>query len=162
MRHWKPAMMSVAASGLLGAAPAPVELAELSVLRGVKPGLWHHVFTTIPKNPAVANQQEKGCISETQLKAMLQQSLADGPGERHCPITINSNGVSKAQFTMHCPSVTIPSLGIAAPGAEMPAVIEKTEGQEHWVVSVKTPAVPGITPAATWWHEYRRLGDCSG
>lgn len=47
-------------------------------------------------------------------------------------------------------------------GADTPAAIEKSAGQAQWVLSVKTPAVAGVTPAAIWQHEYRRLGACPG
>lgn len=155
-------MIVAAAAGLMAAAPASNNLGALTVMRGVKPGLWTHSFTTIPKNPAVPNQTEKGCVSATQLAAMLRESLSAGPDEQQCPITVESDAMTKASFTMRCPAITIEALGITAPGADMPATIERTPGQDHWVIAVKTPAVPGVTPAAIWRHEYRRLGDCPG
>jgi hypothetical protein len=162
MAHWKRGMIVAAAGGLLAAAPASTNLSSLSVLRDVKPGMWSHSFTTIPKNPAVPDQAEQACVSAAQLAAMLRESLATGPNEEQCPITIDSDAMTKAQFTMHCPAITIEALGISAPGADIPGTIERSPGQDHWVASVRTPAVPGVTPAAVWRHEYRRLGACPG
>lgn len=162
MPHYKRWMIVAAAAGLMAAAPASTDLSTLSVLRDVKPGVWSHSFTTIPKNPAVPNQMEKGCVSSAQLAAMLRESLAAGPSEQQCPITVESNAMTSAQFTMRCPSIAIEALGITAPGTDIPGTIDRTPGQDHWVVSVKTPAVPGVTPAAVWRHEYRRLGACPG
>lgn len=56
---------------------------------------------------------------------------------------------------MPCPAIAIPELGVEAPGADTPAAIEKSAGQAQWVLSVKMPAVAGVTPAAIWQHKYR-------
>lgn len=152
--------LALAAIGLLAAAPAPVDLGTLAVLSSVKPGLWDHSFTTAPKNPGVPDQQERGCVSQAELAEMIRQAARTEGQDEQCPMTVESNGVSKAAFTLHCSVISIPQLGIEAPAVAMPATIEKTQGQDHWVVSVSTPAVPGITPAAIWRHDYRRLGDC--
>lgn len=162
MHRLKAVLATMVLIGLAAAGPAQVEIPRLAVLRDVRAGVWEHRFTTTPKNPAVANQRESACVSPSQMSAMLAQALSSGQEERHCPITIESDAMTMARFTMHCPAIAIPELGVEAPGADMPATIEKTAGQEQWVVSVKTPGVPGVTPAAIWRHEYRRLGACPG
>lgn len=162
MTYGKFGALALVGIGLIGAAPGPTNLADLKVLRDIKPGLWSHSFTTTPKNPGVPNKQEKACVSGAQMQGMLRQSLSVGAQDQMCPMSIESDGVSKASFTLHCPPITIAQLGIKAPGAVMPGDIVRSTGEEHWVASVRTPGVPGVTPAATWRHDYRRLGDCPG
>lgn len=160
MNWTKRAALSVMACGLIAAAPGPADLSKLTILRDVKPGLWTHSFTTIPRNPAAPDRQERACISAAQLQAMIRESLAAGPSEQICPISVGFDSFSKASFTLNCPSIRIPELGVTAPAASMPGEIVRSGREEHWVVSVKTPAVPGKVPTATWRHDYRRLGDC--
>lgn len=148
------------ACGLVAAAPGPADLSTLTILRDVRPGLWTHSFTTIPKNPAAPDRQERACISAAQLQAMIRESIAAGPNEQICPMRVGFDSFSKATFTLNCPSIRIPALGVTAPAAAMPGEILRSGREEHWVVSVKTPAVPGRVPTATWRHDYRRLGDC--
>ncbi|KMS51183.1 hypothetical protein V474_05250 [Novosphingobium barchaimii LL02] len=162
MRFARTAMMLATLIVLAAAAAGPVNIAQLNVMRDVRAGMWQHTFTTIPKNPGVPNQSEKACVSQADLGVMLEQSLKSSLEEQHCPITVESDAMTMARFTMHCPAINIPELGVSAPGADMPATIQKTGGEEHWTVSVKTPPVPGVAPAAVWRHEYRRLGACPG
>jgi hypothetical protein len=146
--------LSVAASGT-------VNFADLAVLRDAKPGLWQHSFTTIPTNPVAPARTEKACVSQVTLTAMLDQLKSPGGG-RSCDVEMKSNFANKAEGVMHCPGIDIPQAGVHAPGADMPIVFEKIGTEEHWVVTVRVPAVPGNTPAAIWRHEYRRLGQCPG
>lgn len=162
MRYLKFAALVGFAAVLTAAAPEASDLSRLSVMRSVRPGLWVHTFATIPKNPAVANTTEKGCISQAQLNAMMRQALTSSGNSEQCPLTIDSDTMTMARFTIHCKAVKIPQLGVNAPAGSLPGTIVKSGNEEHWVVSVKTPPVPGKVPAATWRHEYRRLGSCPG
>ncbi|WP_420144556.1 hypothetical protein [Sphingobium sp.] len=124
--------------------------------------LWTYSFTTVPKNPAVPSRQEWGCVSVAQLGEM-QRELIRGPGsDQYRPVSIDMNTPSAARFTLHCPPITIPQLGIKAPGADLPGRIERTRGEDHWTVSIIMPGAPGGAPASVWQHEYRRLSDCQG
>jgi hypothetical protein len=162
MKSGKRYAMMVLALGLIAATPGSADLSQLTMWRDLKPGLWSHVFTTTPKNPAVPNRQERGCVSLAQLRTM-QRELIRGPGsDQICPVSIQLDTPSTARFTLHCPPITIAQLGIKTPGADLSGRIERTRGEDHWVVSIAMPAVPGSAPASVWRHEYRRLGDCPG
>lgn len=154
--------LAAAVFGIAAMAAGPIDFSKLSVMRDVRPGLWEHRFTTTPKNPAARDINEKGCVSQAQLDAMIRESLASGGQEQFCPATVDSDAMTMARFTMHCPATVIPELGVDTPGGDMLGTITKTLSEEHWVVSVKTMAVPGVTPAAVWRHDYRRLGACPG
>lgn len=147
------------AIGAMGAAPS--DLAQLQVLSGVKPGLWEHSFTTIPKLPVAPDQQEQMCVTAAQIGEMLEQGLQT-TGEEYCAATVEVDGETEARVMLRCPPIRIPGLGIEAPGTEMPAKIVRSPASEHWVVTVDTPAVLGVVPPAVWRHEYRRLGACPG
>lgn len=152
----------VVAAPLVIAAGTSADLANLAVLKSAKPGLWQHSFTTIPANPAARAYSEKGCMSQADMTAMINQLKSPGSAELICEVQMKSDFATKAEGVLHCPPIEIPQLGVKAPGADMPILFEKSGNEEHWVVTVKTPAVPGVTPAATWRHDYRRLGQCPG
>lgn len=152
----------VVAAPFVIAAGGGVEPSDLAILKSAKPGLWQHSFTTIPANPAAPARTEKGCVSQAMLTEMINQLKAPTGSDAICDIEMKSDFATRAEGVMHCPPIEIAQLGIKAPGADMPILFEKSGNEEHWVVTVKTPAVPGVTPAATWRHDYRRLGQCPG
>ncbi len=152
----------VAAAPVVMAAGQSTNLATLQVMKAAKPGLWQHSFATIPANPAAKPYSEKGCVSQAALTQMINQAASPSGQDYTCDIQMKSDFATKAEGVIHCPAVQIPALGVNAPAGDLPILIEKSGNEEHWVVSVKTPAVPGSVPAATWRHEYRRLGSCPG
>lgn len=151
----------VVAPVVMAAAPSR-DLADLQVMKSAKPGLWQHSFGVIPANPAVRPYSEKGCISPAAMAEMINQMKKPAGQDITCDIQMQSDFSTKAEGVMRCPPMKIPALGVDAPGADLPIAINKSGSEEHWVVTVKTPAVPGSAPAATWRHEYRRLGACQG
>lgn len=152
----------VVVAPLVMAAGQASNLADLQVLKGAKPGLWKHSFSTIPANPAAKAYSEQGCMSQAAMAQMINDLRKPAGQDELCEVRMKSDFSTKAEGVIHCPAIQIPELGVNAPAGELPILFEKSGNEEHWVVTVKTPAVPGVTPAATWRHDYRRLGSCPG
>ncbi|MDR2154406.1 MAG: hypothetical protein LBE78_05195 [Burkholderiaceae bacterium] len=130
-------------------AHADADLSKLKIWNGVKPGMWLHTFTTIPKNHGIPDRREQGCVSAAQLRQMVKEG--DDPNMIKCSLILELDTPNKAVYTVHCPAfMNMP---------QYPIEIVRGHGMEHWIVTAKMPASNG-GPAIEFKSEYTRLGAC--
>ncbi|WP_312327115.1 hypothetical protein [Stenotrophomonas sp.] len=135
------------------------EFRDLKVLADVAPGLWSHSTSVTPATAIAPPTSEQGCVNNSQLQAMIAESLASRA--KQCPMTFSTDTANAARGVTHCPKMPIPQLGIVVEAMDAPIVItHASEGL--WTVTVDVPSTPGGTPGGVWRHEYRRLGNCPG
>ncbi|MGO3741756.1 hypothetical protein [Kerstersia sp.] len=136
------------------AAPSP--FADLKAFQGLENGLWHWSFTTQPRQPAIPDHDERGCVDIARyMERAMQEVQKNAP---QCVIQVERDTPEQAELSSQCPAMQIMP-GLALPPLQIRYLVQRLGKND---VKVEAIAPNFLTGAGhiTFLHQAQRLGAC--
>lgn len=146
------ALSAVSSLGLASDYP----FSKLQALQGLENGQWHLTFTTIPRQPAIPDHDERGCADVAKYMERAMRKVQETA--QQCRIEVNSDTPAKAELTSQCPAMQIMP-GLALPALQIHYYVQRLAQNEVQVDAVAPNFLTG-SGNITFRHKATRLGAC--
>lgn len=135
---------------------APSPFSDLKAFQGLENGLWQWRFTTQPRQPAIPDRDDRGCVNIARyMERAMQEIQKNAP---QCVIQVQRDTLEQAELSSQCPAMQIMP-GLALPPMQIHYLVQRLGKNDVQVEAIAPNFLTGMGNI-TFLHQAQRLGAC--